>query len=595
MGVTQVNSPRTIRGGVVGLLLALAVAVALAMPAGSRVVTAAAPQSSLDRNLQALTKIRKNLDRLPPKMRERVDRILSAGGVQLLTAVDKREELAEAAVQAQPRTAQAGMQAFPAQPLPAGEGSDPFALEDFASRLAGHVQSETIVAWCGSNAVIGFNDSGSFVATAFLGASPSGSLSFNGWSYSRNAGASFTDGGPLVADPVPPGQAFFNLFGDPVAGCTSSRFFYYSSLAEQVSSDLSTVTSGIAVSRSASGGRAWEDTVLAVSKDANLHFLDKEWMSVEPGATAARSDDVLHVTYTDFDFSGFEGGGPCPNDARFAIEYVKSEDGGATWTAPLVIEEVCGAEGLVQGSQVEHGLADDVYVAWERYSPDGASREIRIRRSTDLGAGFGATVTVAPLAGVGDGFALQGLFRSGPDLQGLAVDRTTGPRRGRVYLTWQDGARRTQPDPIGFCQGQPRYCFGDAMFSRSNDAGATWSRPTRINNDDPARGIDQFHNALEVDRSGNLWSLFYDRRRDPRNFLIDAFIARSTNGGRSWSNTRLTRQRFAPVHATDAFVNPVYMGDYLGVAADTTGGRAGVIAAWGDNSRGDPNVLYARR
>jgi hypothetical protein len=37
------------------------------------------------------------------------------------------------------------------------------------------------------------------------------------------------------------------------------------------------------------------------------------------------------------------------------------------------------------------------------------------------------------------------------------------------------------------------------------------------------------------------------------------------------------------------------MGDYIGVAADTTGGRAGVIAAWGDNSRGDPNVLYVRR
>jgi hypothetical protein len=595
MGVTQVNSPRTIRGGVVGLLIILAVAVALAMPADSRIAAAAAPQSSLDSNLQALGKFRKNLDRLPPKVRDRVDRVLSAGGAQLRTVVDKREQLAEAALQAQPGTAAPGPLAIPAEQLPAGQGSDPFALEDFASRVAGNTQSETTVAWCGRNAVIGFNDSGSFVATAFLGASPSGSLSFNGWSYSRNAGASFTDGGPIVADPVPPGLAFFNLFGDPVAGCSSSRFFYYSSLAEQVSSDLSTVTSGIAVSRSASGGRAWEDTVLAVAKGADLHFLDKEWMSVESGPTAARSDDILHVTYTDFDLSGFDGGGLCPNDIRFAIEYVKSEDGGATWTAPLVLEEVCGAAGVVQGSQVEHGLADDVYVAWERYSPDGASREIRIRRSTDLGASFGTTTTVAPLAGVGDGSALQGLFRSGPDLQGLAVDRTTGPRRGRVYLTWQDGARRTQPDPLGFCQGQPRYCFGDAMFSRSNDAGVTWSRPTRINNDDPARGIDQFHNALDVDRAGNLWSLFYDRRRDPRNFLIDAFLARSTNGGRTWINTRLTRQRFAPVHFTDAVVNPIYMGDYIGVAADTTGGHTGVIAAWGDNSRGDPNVLYARR
>ena len=96
---------------------------------------------------------------------------------------------------------------------------------------------------------------------------------------------------------LPLGLAFFNLFGDPVAGCTSSRFFYYSSLAEQVSSDLSTVTSGIAVSRSTSGGQAWEDTVLAVSKGADLHFLDKEWFDV---GVSGEAGEVVWVTYSDF-------------------------------------------------------------------------------------------------------------------------------------------------------------------------------------------------------------------------------------------------------------------------------------------------------
>src|SRR5689334_6353911 len=43
--------------------------------------------------------------------------------------------------------------------------SNPLEPEDFISRLAGSTQSEESVAWCGSNAIIGFNDSGSLVRT----------------------------------------------------------------------------------------------------------------------------------------------------------------------------------------------------------------------------------------------------------------------------------------------------------------------------------------------------------------------------------------------------------------------------------------------
>ena len=48
-------------------------------------------------------------------------------------------------------------------------------------------------------------------------------------------------------------------------------------------------------------------------------------------------------------------------------------------------------------------------------------------------------------------------------------------------------------------------------------------------------------------------------------------------------------------------VNPFYMGDYIGVAANATpvslfgSGARGVIVAWGDNSLGDANVMSDRR
>ena len=125
------KKPRTIRG-VAGLLIALAIAVALTLPAHSGTQGAPAPQSpqsSTDQNFQALARLDKNLDRLSPKARERVERLLSAGGAHVVTVASKRAELAEAARRVRAQQAGADTRAVPAEPLPAGEGSDPFALE----------------------------------------------------------------------------------------------------------------------------------------------------------------------------------------------------------------------------------------------------------------------------------------------------------------------------------------------------------------------------------------------------------------------------------------------------------------------------------
>jgi hypothetical protein len=426
--------------------------------------------------------------------------------------------------------------------------------------------------------------------------SPSGSLSFNGWSQSTDAGASYTDRGALLADPIPAGLEFRDLLGDPVIGCTSQQNFYYGSLAIDTGPNASFVNSDISVSRSADGGTTFEAAVAAVSKDAFTHFLDKPWMAVEPGPTASPSDDVVHVSYTDFDFSGFSGAGPCVDQERVAIEYVRSTDCGQTWSSPQVMEELCGSEGFVQGSQVDVGVGDDVYVAWERYPVDFVStREIRIRRSIDLGASFGPTAAVTPVTPLGDGFALQGLFRTFLDLQGLAVDQSSGPRRGTVYLTFHDGSNRQKPDPLGNCGGTATYCFGDVLLTKSSNGGATWSAPVRINNDNVRLGIDQWFPAVDVDRSGTVWVSYHDRRRDVRNFLIDTFVASSANGRSTWTNSRATKANFAPITGwQDLLVNPLYMGDYIAVSPDATGRFPGVIAAWGDNALGDQNVGQRR-
>ena len=205
------------------------------------------------------------------------------------------------------------------------------------------------------------------------------------------------------------------------------------------------------------------------------------------------------------------------------------------------------------------------------------------------------------MTAVGSGFYVQGLFRDNFDFEGLAVDTSGGSNSGNVYITWQDGRNRNQTDPFGFFGGcpigtppGPGYCFGDVLFTRSVNGGATWSAPVRVNDDPITLKVDHMFPAVEIDRNGQVFTVFYDRRRDSRNFLIDTFTAKSRDVGQTWKNHRVTEKNFAAIHGEDFFNDPPYMGDYLGIAADRLRQGDGVIVSWGDNSLGNSNVAFAK-
>jgi hypothetical protein len=461
---------------------------------------------------------------------------------------------------------------------PAGSGvssvSNPATDLDF-SAFEGFTQSETSTAWCGNNVVVGFNDSGSFLQTVVNG---TGGAAFSGVASSVNRGASFKDRGP-----VPPGTNTANfLGGDPQVGCTSASNFFYAQLFSTSDSSGNPVAS-VAFSTSTDGGATWVDPIPTVIKDGFTHGVDKEWLGIDPS-----NPKRMYISYTDFD-STFSNP-TCPNDLRTAIEIVASTDGGATWGAPAVVDTVCGFSDALQGSHVVVSSTGQVNLAWVHFTnfPVGA-RELRFTSYAPGGAPAGFTV-VDGVVGGGDTFFLQGGFRDflGIDMN---IDRSGGPTDGTIYVTWDDGRDKSVPD-LGSQTGL--YAFDDVLLRFSTDGGATWGfAPIRINSDMQPRvgyGHDHYQPGIAVDSTGKVGACWYDRRNDNEDFAIERFCGTSTNGS-NWVNSKVNVPGFGPVHGIDNFINPVYMGDYDGLASDFTKANAGFIGSFQVmGSKANPDV-----
>jgi hypothetical protein len=452
-------------------------------------------------------------------------------------------------------------------PLPAGvvAASDP--STDLAySSFGGFTQSETSVARCGNSVVVGFNDSGSVFETPYF-FSGTGGESFGGFAFSTDGGATFTDGGPTN-----PGTTDGNFMGgDPGVTCTDANTFYYSEIFDTANS-LGDFEAAIGVNKSTDGGQTWADPVAAVAKNGGSHLLDKPWSTIDP--TRGR----IYVSYTDFDSSQTNGCGT-NYPGRTAIEFVYSNDGGTTWTKPIVAYQACGAA-AVQGSQMAVDSHGTMYISWVNLGSNFplGPRQIQIAAYKPKGLQPAVTVESSVQPG-GDSFYLQGDFRDFLDMN-MAVDRSGTASDGTIYITWADGRDKIVPDVLGI---QGAYAYDDVLLRSSSDGGNTWTSATKVNSDIQSRtgsGHDHYQSAVAVDKTGKVGACWYDRRDDPEDFAIARYCGESTNGGASWTSVNLGITPFAPTHGIDTFINSIYMGDYDVLTSDFTGANPGFIGSF---------------
>ncbi len=227
-----------------------------------------------------------------------------------------------------------------------------------------------------------------------------------GYGFSTNGGASFTDGG------VPPKGTNWTWVSDPVVTVNEKTGqFYYCALADSTSN-----FSGLGIVPATFSGSSlvWGTPVMVRKVTASSLLLDKPW------AVADSSTGNVYVSYTIFTAFGYDH-----------IQFQRSANGVA-WS-PAVTLSTPADSGYVQGSRPAVGPNGEVYMVWAAAGPVDVDY-FRIRKSTNGGVSFASQVTF-PSGGNSSAWLLRQLGNGRARVQPrarrhLSLDRC-GPQRQR--------------------------------------------------------------------------------------------------------------------------------------------------------------------
>ena len=256
------------------------------------------------------------------------------------------------------------------------------------------------------------------------------------WSVSSDEGRSWSLGGDLALSPAiePTATLYGGGAATLVADGAGHAYLAYRILGRYDLINRVVVRRGTA---SASGWQ-WEPAVVAATQGLLYEFTaDTPWLACDPVS------GNLYLAYVANTYTG----SPIPDRSPDQpVVLVRSLDGGQTWSAPLTIS---GPGAL--GSRVEVGASGEVLVCWQDYF----TKQVMVRRSVDSGVTFLPEQSVAgfndnsrvrmPGIGISDNVGRAHpyhYYEDGNvfDFPQMAVDRTTGPNRGTVYMVWAEVA-----------------------------------------------------------------------------------------------------------------------------------------------------------
>ena len=243
------------------------------------------------------------------------------------------------------------------------------------------------------------------------------------------------------------------------------------------------------------------DGSLAAVAITTSAFYDKPWVACDDGATSPYRGRC----YATWDSAG----------RRDHLLMSTSDDGGATWSAPIAPH---GAPTALAGIPL---VRPDGTVVVPAFGEEQHGNAIIATRSMD----GGLTWTTAMTASVVHAHTPEGHLRDGP-LPSAAVDS-----QGRLYVVWQD------------CRFEAHCAANDLVLAVSAD-GIDWSDPARVPLDPIGSGVDHVIPGLATGpvavHKARLALAYYTLpaacRAPPCALSVEATT--STDSGATWSAPR---------------------------------------------------------
>ncbi len=251
----------------------------------------------------------------------------------------------------------------------------------------------------------------------------------------------------------------------------------------------------------------------------------------------------------------------------FPIVFSYTTNGGVNWSGIIQINTSYSTN-RSYGPCVSVGPTGTVYAAWASSIANSPFTEDKIgfAKSTNGGVNWSVNEAAIDCNGIRTSQLSPWLIRAN-SFPVMDVDKSGGPYNGRIYLATTDkNLAPAGSDP-------------DIVLHYSTDDGNTWTTGVRVNQDPINNGRNQFFPAIRVDEAGGVNLIYYDGRNSADS--ADVYLSRSTNGGVSWQDFRVTSQRFKPRPVSGSGVGN--MGDNLGL----TSGNGKLYPVWMSNQPDD--------